>query len=68
MIFLKHKNIMSLFNYIRETIGELKHVNWPSRKQIATYTILVIVISFVVSIYLGVFDRLYTYIITNFFI
>ena len=59
---------MSLFNYIKETKGELKHVNWPSRKQITAYTVLVILISFAVSVYLGIFDRLFTYIITNFFI
>ena len=47
---------MSLINYINETIGELKHVNWPTRKQVIYFTILVIIISIVVAVFLGVFD------------
>ncbi len=51
------------FEYIRETKEEMKHVTWPSRKQTFTYTALVIVISVVVSIFLGAFDSLFTRVI-----
>jgi len=45
-----------LFNYFRATRGELKHVSWPTQKQIVIYTLLVILISIVTAIYLGVLD------------
>lgn len=47
---------MSLNNYLSETREEMKHVSWPTRNQIIGYTIVVIVISAVVAIYLGLFD------------
>ncbi len=49
-----------LFNYLRDTKGEMKHVNWPTRSQTIAYTILVIVISVAVAFYLGLFDFLFT--------
>jgi len=59
---------MSLFNYIRESKGELKHITWPSKKQATAYTIIVILVSLFVAAYLGVFDYLFTEVITKFFI
>ena len=56
----------NLFAYFRETKEEMKHVTWPTRKQTFVYTALVIVISIVVSLYLGVFDALFTKIISAF--
>ena len=49
-----------LFNYLRETKGEMKHVNWPTKHQTIAYTSLVIIISIAVAIYLGFFDFLFT--------
>lgn len=46
-----------LFNYIRATRGELKHVSWPTQKQTIIYTVLVISISVVTAIYLGLLDN-----------
>ncbi|MFA6095387.1 MAG: preprotein translocase subunit SecE [Candidatus Paceibacterota bacterium] len=51
---------MSLINYIKETRGELKHVNWPTRKQATNYTLLVIIISLATALILGVFDFLFS--------
>jgi preprotein translocase subunit SecE len=51
---------MSFIDYIRDTKGELKHVSWPTRKQATAFTILVIVLSIIVSLYLGLFDFLFT--------
>lgn len=48
-----------LFNYLRETKGEMKHVNWPTKQQTIAYTSLVVIISIAVSIYLGFFDFLF---------
>jgi preprotein translocase subunit SecE len=52
---------MSLIDYIRDTRGELKHVSWPTRKQAIIFTVIVIVLSLVVSIYLGVLDTLFSF-------
>jgi preprotein translocase subunit SecE len=48
-----------LLTYLRDTRGEIKHVSWPTQKQIIIYTILVIVVSLVTAIYLGLLDFLY---------
>ncbi len=52
---------MSKFiDYIKDTQAELKHVSWPTQKQAYTYTILVIVISIAVSLFVGLFDYIFT--------
>ena len=51
---------MSLLQYLKETRGELRHVAWPTRLQTIVYTILVVAISIGVSLYLGLFDYLFT--------
>ncbi len=58
--------IGKLINYFKETRIELKHVNWPTKKVAMRLTMLVIGISFAVSLYLGFFDMLFTYILNNF--
>jgi preprotein translocase SecE subunit len=52
---------MGLTNYIKETRGEMKHVNWPTRRQAIAYTIAVIVISVLVAYMLGAFDALFKF-------
>mgnify|MGYP001580064228 CR=1 FL=1 len=54
---------MKLTEYIKETKVELKHVSWPTRKQAMGFTMLVIVMSVVVSLYLGLFDSLFKFIL-----
>lgn len=49
---------MKLTEYLKETKAEMKHVSWPTRNQIISYTIVVVVISIITSLYLGVFDFL----------
>lgn len=56
---------MRFFEYIKETKGEMKHVSWPTKKQTVAYTILVVVISFAVSIYLGFFDFIFSKIVNT---
>jgi len=51
---------MSIGQYLKDTQGELRHVAWPTRLQTIVYTILVALISIGVSLYLGVFDFLFT--------
>jgi preprotein translocase subunit SecE len=57
---LRYTNSMtSLGEYIRETRGELKHVTWPTRRQAAVFTFVVIVISLGLALYLGFFDYIF---------
>ena len=48
----------SLMNFIREAKAELKKVTWPTRRQIWYWTLIVIVFTLVVSLYLGLVDFL----------
>ena len=43
-------------NYIQEVIQELKKVSWPSKEQTINKTVLVIVVSLVVALYIGGID------------
>ena len=50
----------NLRQYLRDTMHELKQVSWPTQKQAFLYTVLVIVISVLVSLFLGAFDFAFT--------
>lgn len=56
----------SLIQYLKDTRGELQHVTWPTRRQAISYTIIVIIISILTSLYLGFFDFLFTRLIEVF--
>jgi len=49
-----------LSEYLKETKGELKHVNWPTKNQAIMFSVIVIVFSLIVAIFLGVFDYIFT--------
>lgn len=51
---------MAFLQYLKDTRGELHHVAWPTRVQTIIFTMLVIAISILVSLYLGFFDFLFT--------
>lgn len=46
--------------YIRNVRIELKKVEWPTKQHIYKATILVIIVSIIVGIYLGGLDYLFT--------
>jgi len=56
---------MGFINYIKETKGELAHVKWPTKKQAISFTAVVIVVSLVVAIMLGVFDKIFLNLVTT---
>lgn len=58
--------VSRLLTYIKETRQELKKVNWPTRSQTVKSTILVIIISLGVALFLGLFDYLYQFILKRF--
>ncbi|MCU0660205.1 MAG: preprotein translocase subunit SecE [Candidatus Pacebacteria bacterium] len=47
---------MKITEYIKDTKGELKHVNWPTRSQTVIFTVVVIILSLVLAYALGLFD------------
>jgi preprotein translocase subunit SecE len=47
-------------NYFRETVGELKKVNWPTRKEAWNLTLVVLAVLFAMSTILGMFDFLFS--------
>jgi preprotein translocase SecE subunit len=51
---------MALGQYLKDTRSELNHVAWPTRVQTIVFTVLVIITSVLVSLYLGFFDFLFT--------
>jgi preprotein translocase subunit SecE len=44
----------------RETLGELRKVNWPSRDEATQLTIIVLVVLAVSSAFLGALDYVFT--------
>jgi preprotein translocase subunit SecE len=46
--------------FANEAWSELKKVTWPSREQTRNLTVLVVVVSAAVGLYITVFDLLFT--------
>lgn len=46
--------------YVRATMAEMRQVAWPTKKEATMYTILIIVISTVVALYVGALDYLFS--------
>lgn len=49
-----------LVKYVRATMAEMRQVAWPTKREATMYTILIIVISAVVALYVGAFDYLFS--------
>lgn len=54
--------------FLKEAKAELMKVNWPNRKQVINYTMLVIGISMAVAIFLGGLDYIFSYLLKIFII
>jgi preprotein translocase subunit SecE len=52
-----------LSKYLESSRQELRKVNWPTKKQALNYTIGVIVLSVAVSLFLGLLDIGFAYLI-----
>jgi preprotein translocase subunit SecE len=52
-----------IVTFLREVKKEMKTVSWPTKQETIHYTLLVIVISFVVALFLGGFDYLFQFIL-----
>jgi preprotein translocase subunit SecE len=50
----RQPNKITLF--FRETIGELRKVNWPTRQEAVNLTIIVLIVIGVMALFLGLLD------------
>ena len=61
-----------MFSWIKkffsEARTELRHVNWPTRKEAIRLTLVVIGISVGMAVFLGGFDYLFSFLIKNFIV
>jgi len=46
-------------NFLKDVRVEMKKVTWPSRDELVTYTVVVIVVVFILSVYIGVIDKVF---------
>lgn len=51
--------IEKIVTFFKEVKMEIKKVNWPTRQETTRYTLIVIVVSFVVAAFLGGLDFLF---------
>ena len=51
--------------FSREAWQELRKVTWPSRETVLRLTLIVLVISALIAVYIFAFDNLFTIVITN---
>lgn len=58
---------MKITDYVKETRAEMNHVNWPSRQQTISFTLLVIIVSIATSLLLGVSDFVFSKLLTLLF-
>ncbi len=57
-----------LFNYVSETVNELKKVVWLTRREIAYLTGLVLIVTIIAGIVLGAIDFGFTELVNKIFV
>ncbi|MCX8062280.1 MAG: preprotein translocase subunit SecE [Anaerolineales bacterium] len=50
----------AIVRYFRETSGELKKVNWPTRREAINLTAIVLAVTFAMSIVMGFLDLIFS--------
>jgi preprotein translocase subunit SecE len=55
-----YKQPNAIQRYVGETIGELRKVTWPTRKEATNLTLVVLIVTFAMSLYLGLLDLIFT--------
>ena len=56
----KRKERTGVLQFFQEVRAELKKVTWPSREELATYTIVVFAVSTVLTFYIAGLDYVFT--------
>lgn len=57
-----------LITFLQEAKVELARVNWPGRKEIIRYTILVVIISLILAVFLGGLDFFFSFLVEKYLI
>jgi preprotein translocase subunit SecE len=55
----------NLFTYLKNVRAELSHVVWPTRKQAALNTLLILIISVITALLIVLFDYIFTTAVTK---
>ncbi len=67
---MKFSNLQKIptkvITYLKEVREEMRKVTWPTRKETSRYTLMVLGISLVVSLFLGAFDYIFSLILRRF--
>ncbi len=58
--------ILALKRYIKEVIAELRKVTWTSRRELFVATLLVILLSAILSVFVGFFDFFFSHLLRLF--
>ena len=58
----KESPVEGIRRSFRNVVAELKKVNWPNRKELTTYTIVVIATVIIVSLIIFLWDTILTFI------
>ncbi|UCD64319.1 MAG: preprotein translocase subunit SecE [Candidatus Zixiibacteriota bacterium] len=53
--------------FLKEVVAELRKVTWPSKDELVGSTIVTIVVSLIVAIFIGIVDRILTLIVRTIF-
>ncbi|MDQ5976910.1 MAG: Protein translocase subunit SecE [Patescibacteria group bacterium] len=56
----------ALWGFLREAKSELLRVNWPNRKEVVRYTLMVVGISLFVAVLLGTLDTLFSWLVEKY--
>jgi preprotein translocase subunit SecE len=57
--YLKQVNVLEKFKrFLKEVVAELRKVTWPTKDELIGSTMVVIVVSLVVAIFIGIVDRI----------
>lgn len=56
---------MKILDYLQDTRAEMKHVSWPTQRQVIAYTLVVIILSLVTAALLGAFDYLFSWLLSE---
>ncbi len=53
--------------YLKETLAELRKMSWPTKQELIGSTIVVVVVSLIVAVFIGIVDRILVLIVKAIF-
>ncbi len=53
--------------YLKETAAELRKMTFPTRDELVGSTVVVIIVSLIVAVFIGIVDRILTFMIKTIF-